>query len=88
MDSNGERHGRRVDIGRRLRGPVTLPAGGPFRLRGGVVVPTDVTFGLRAGHSGRGLSARSVTLRQVDADFDVDLPMGAFQPRLANVGAV
>ncbi len=68
-----------LNVPHRQGGPILLIEGSRFQIQGRVEKPDEVTFGLGAANRDRSLRDRFMASRQVEADFDIEIPVAEFQ---------
>ena len=61
-------------------GPILLAEGGRFQIQGRVKNPGKVTFGLSAANRDRSIRGEFSASRQVESNFDIEIPVAEFQP--------
>ena len=66
-------------VSREQSGPVVLAKGNKFRVRGRVRSPAGVTIGFSALDADRASGGRYLTRKRLEGEFDIELPLDAFQ---------
>jgi len=77
-----------LNVPHRQGGPILLTEGGRFQIQGRVENPGEVTFGLGAANRDRSIRDRFMASRQVESDFDIEIPVAEFQQRRRGDNAV